>query len=310
MGGTPGRRRGGVIHTRGIVSERILRLAIPAGSLQEATVALFRRAGYNLSPERRSYYLSVDDPDLACTLIRAQEIPRYVQDGLMDAGLTGKDWILENEAAVVEVAELAYAKATRRPVRWVLAVPEASAIRSVGDLEGKRIATEVVNITKRYLEERGVKATVEFSWGATEAKPPELADAIVDVTETGSSLRANGLRVIETLLESTPRLIASRAAWDDPWKKRKIEDLALMLNGALAADGRVGLMMNVRRADLEGVIAILPALKNPTVSSLADDEWVAINTIVEESVVREIVPRLKQAGAQGIVEYPLNKIIE
>jgi len=292
------------------VSERVLRLAIPAGSLQEATVALFRRAGYNLSPERRSYYLSVDDPELACTLIRAQEIPRYVQDGLMDAGLTGKDWILENDAAVVEVAELAYAKVTRRPVRWVLAVPEGSAIRSVGDLEGKRIATEIVNITKRYLEERGVKANVEFSWGATEAKPPELADAIVDVTETGSSLRANGLRVIETLLESTPRLIASHAAWDDPWKKRKIEDLALMLNGALAADGKVGLMMNVRRADLNGVIAILPALKNPTISSLADDAWVAINTVVEESVVREIVPRLKQAGAQGIVEYPLNKIIE
>ena len=292
------------------MSERVLRLAIPAGSLQEATVALFRRAGYNLSPERRSYYLSVDDPELACTLIRAQEIPRYVQDGLMDAGLTGKDWILENDAAIVEVAELAYAKVTRRPVRWVLAVPEGSAIRSVGDLEGKRIATEVVNITKRYLEERGVKANVEFSWGATEAKPPDLADAIVDVTETGSSLRANGLRVIETLLESTPRLIASHAAWDDPWKKRKIEDLALMLDGALAADGKVGLMMNVRRSDLDGVIAILPALKNPTISSLADDEWVAINTVVEERVVREIVPRLKQAGAQGIVEYPLNKIIE
>jgi len=283
---------------------------VPAGSLQEATVALFRKAGYNLSPERRSYYLSVDDPEMACTLIRAQEIPRYVQAGLMDAGLTGKDWILENDASVVEVSELAYAKATRRPVRWVLAVPEASPIHSVGDLEGKRIATEVVNITKRYLEERGVRATVEFSWGATEAKPPDLADAIVDVTETGSSLRANGLRIVDTLLESTPRLIASHEAWADPWKKRKIEDIALMLAGALAADGKVGLMMNVRRADLDGVIAILPALKNPTISSLADQEWVAINTIVDESVVREIVPRLKQAGAQGIVEYPLNKIIE
>jgi ATP phosphoribosyltransferase len=292
------------------VSERVLRLAVPAGSLQEATVALFRRAGYNLSPERRSYYLSVDDAEMACTLIRAQEIPRYVQAGLMDAGLTGRDWILENDASVVEVSELAYAKATRRPVRWVLAVPEASPIQSVGDLEGKRIATEVVNITKRYLEEHGVRATVEFSWGATEAKPPDLADAIVDVTETGSSLRANGLRIVDTLMESTPRLIASHEAWADPWKKRKIEDLALMLAGALAADGKVGLMMNVRRADLDGVIAILPALKNPTISSLADEEWVAINTIVDESVVREIVPRLKQAGAQGIVEYPLNKIIE
>lgn len=292
------------------MSERVLRLAVPAGSLQEATVALFRRAGYNLSPERRSYYLSVDDPELACTLIRAQEIPRYVHDGLMDAGLTGKDWILENDASVVEVAELAYAKATRRPVRWVLAVPEASSVHSAAHLEGKRIATEVVNITRRYLEDRGVKATVEFSWGATEAKPPDLADAIVDVTETGSSLRANGLRVVETVLESTPRLIASQAAWTDTWKRRKIEDMALMLQGALAADGKVGLMMNVRRVDLDGVIAILPALKNPTVSSLADEAWVAINTIVDESVVREIVPRLKQAGAQGIVEYPLNKIIE
>ncbi len=288
----------------------MLRLAVPAGSLQEATIDLFRRAGYQLSLERRSYYLSVDDPELACTLIRAQEIPRYVQAGLMDAGLTGKDWILENDASVMEVSELAYAKATRRSVRWVLAVPEASPIQSVGDLEGKRIATEVVNITKRYLEERGVRATVEFSWGATEAKPPDLADAIVDVTETGSSLRANGLRIVSTVIESTPRLIASGQAWGDPWKKRKIEDMALMLAGALAAEGKVGLMMNVRRADLDGVIAILPALKNPTISSLADPEWVAINTIVDESIVREIVPRLKQAGAQGIVEYPLNKIIE
>jgi ATP phosphoribosyltransferase len=285
-------------------------MAVPAGSLQEATVALFRRAGYNLTPERRSYYLSVDDPELACTLIRAQEIPRYVQAGLMDAGLTGKDMILESDASVIEVTELAYAKATRRPLRWVLAVPENSPIHSASDLEGKRIATEAVNITKRYLDERGVRATVEFSWGATEAKPPELADAIVDVTETGSSLRANGLRIVDTLLESTPRLIASNDAWADPWKKRKIEDIALMLEGALAADGKVGLMMNVRRGDLDAVISILPALKNPTISSLADDEWVAINTIVNESVVREIIPRLKQAGAQGIVEYPLNKIIE
>lgn len=292
------------------MSERVLRLAVPAGSLQEATVELFRRAGYNLSPESRSYYLSVDDPEIACTLIRAQEIPRYVHDGLMDAGLSGHDWIRENGVSVVEVAELRYSKASRRPVRWVLAVPEDSPIRSVGDLEGKRVATEAVNITKQYLEERGVHATVEFSWGATEAKPPELADAIVDVTETGSSLRANKLRIIETLLESTPRLIANEAAWADTWKRRKIEDMALMLQGALAAEGKVGLMLNVRRADLDGVVAILPALKNPTVSPLADSEWVAINTIVDEQVVREIIPRLKQAGAQGIVEYPLNKIIE
>ena len=293
------------------MSERVLRLAIPAGSLQEATIALFRKAGYNLSPERRSYYLSVDDPEMACTLIRAQEIPRYVQDGLMDAGLTGLDWIMENDASVVEVCELAYSKATRRPARWVLAVPEGSPIESVRDLEGKRVATEVVHITKKYLEEHGVHAArVEFSWGATEAKPPELADAIVDITETGSSLRANKLRIVDTLLESTTRLIASHQAWADRWKRRKIEDMALMLSGALAADGKVGLMMNVRRSDLDSVIAILPALKNPTISALADDEWVAINTIVDEHVVREIVPQLKKAGAQGIVEYPLNKIIE
>jgi len=292
------------------MSERMLRLAVPAGSLQEATVSLFRRAGYNLSTTSRSYYPAVDDPEIACTLIRAQEIPRYVQDGLMDAGLTGLDWILENDADVVEVAELAYSKVMRRPVRWVLAVPDGSPIAGPGDLEGKRIATEVVNITKKYLERHGVRALVEFSWGATEAKPPELADAVVELTETGSSLRANKLRVIETLLESTPRFVASRAAWEDPWKRDKIEDISLMLQGALAAEGKVGLMMNVRRDELDGVIGILPALKRPTISSLSDPEWVAINTIVDESVVREIVPRLKQAGAQGIVEYPLNKIIE
>ncbi len=292
------------------MSERILRLALPAGSLQEATIALFRKAGYNIAPERRSYYLTMDDPEIVCTLIRAQEIPRYVQDGLMDAGLTGLDWILENDASVVEVSELTYAKVSRRPVRWVLAVPEASPIQSVRDLEGKRVATEAVNLTKRFLEERGVKAIVEFSWGATEAKPPELADAIVDVTETGSSLRANGLRVIDTIMESTPRFIASHPAWEDPWKRRKIEDMVLMLNGAQAAEGKVGLMLNVRQTDLQNVIAILPALKNPTISSLADADWVAINTVIDESVVREIIPKLKQAGAQGIVEYPLNKIIE
>lgn len=292
------------------MSERILRLALPAGSLQEATIALFRKAGYNIAPERRSYYLTMDDPEIVCTLIRAQEIPRYVQDGLMDAGLTGLDMIQESDASVVEVGELTHSKVSRRPVRRVLAVPEASPIQSVRDLEGKRIATETVNITKRFLEEHGVKATVEFSWGATEAKPPELADAIVEATETGSSLRANGLRIIATIMESTPRFIASHPAWEDPWKRRKIEDMVLMLNGAQAAEGKVGLMLNVRQTDLQNVIAILPALKNPTISSLADADWVAINTIIDESVVREIIPKLKQAGAQGIVEYPLNKIIE
>jgi len=292
------------------VSERVLRLAVPAGSLQEATLDLLRRAGYNPTPQRRSYFLTVDDPEIACTLIRAQEIARYVQDGLMDAGLTGRDWILESQASVVEVAELLYSKASRTASRYVLAVPEDSPVQSVRDLEGKRIATEVVHITEQYLAEHGVKASVEFSWGATEAKPPELADAIVDITETGSSLRANNLRVIATLMESTPRFVASQAAWDDPWRRRKIEDIVLMLSGVLASEGKVGLMLNVRRADLDRVITILPALKNPTVSSLADPEWVAINTIVDESVVREIIPRLKEAGAQGIVEYPLNKIIE
>ena len=278
------------------MTEQVLRLAIPAGSLQEATIALFRKAGYNLTPERRSYYLSVDDPEIVCTLIRAQEIPRYVQDGLMDAGLTGLDMIQENDASVVVVGELTHSKVSRRPVRWVLAVPDGSPIQSVRELEGKRVATEAVNITKRFLEEHGVKAIVEFSWGATEAKPPELADAIVDVTETGSSLRANGLRIIATIMESTPRFIASHAAWDDAWKRRKIEDMVLMLN--------------VKPADPQSVLSILPALKNPTISSLADAEWVAINTVIDESVVRHIIPLLKQAGAQGIVEYPLNKIIE
>ena len=292
------------------MSERILRLAIPAGSLKDATVELFRKAGYNVSLDERSYNPVLDDQEITCTLIRAQEIARYVQDGLMDAGLTGHDWIIESGASLVEVGELRYSKVSRRPARWVVAVPEASPIRSVGDLEGKRIATEVVNITNKYLEQHGVKAAVEFSWGATEAKPPELADAIVEITETGSSLRANGLRIVETVLESTTRFVASHDAWADPWKRGKIEDIVLMLNGALAAEGKVGLMMNVRRSQLDDVVAALPALKQPTISSLSDPDWVAINTVVEERVVREIIPRLKQAGAQGIVEYPLNKIIE
>ncbi|MDZ4278388.1 MAG: ATP phosphoribosyltransferase [Dehalococcoidia bacterium] len=292
------------------MSERVLRLAMPAGSLQEATVSLLRRAGYNPTLGGRSYNPTLDDPEIVCTLIRAQEIPRYVEDGVMDAGLTGLDWIQEHDASVVEVAELAYSKVSRRPVRWVLAVPEDSGIASVGDLEGKRIATEVVHVTEQFLESKGVKAHVEFSWGATEAKPPELADAVVEVTETGSSLRANNLRVIETILESTPRFVASHAAWADPWKRRKIEDMALMLSGALAAEGKVGLLVNVRRENLDNVLDILPALKRPTVSPLADSDWVAINTILDERVVREIIPKLKEAGGQGIVEYPLNKIIE
>lgn len=292
------------------MSEQILRLAIPAGSLQEATVTLFRRAGYNLTVEDRSYSPTLNDSEIDCTLIRAQEIPRYVQDGLMDAGITGYDWICENDADVVEVAEMVYSKRSLKPFRWVLAVPKDSPIQSVRDLEGKRIASEVVNITKRHLEKQGVKALVEFSWGATEAKPPLLADAVVEGTETGSSLRANNLRVIDTLLESTTRFVASKPAWDDPWKRQKIEDIVLMLKGVMAANGKVGLMMNLRRSALEDIVAILPALQQPTISSLADDAWVALNTILDESVVHQILPKLKQAGAEGIVEYPLNKIIE
>jgi ATP phosphoribosyltransferase len=247
---------------------------------------------------------------MECILIRAQEIPRYVQDGVMNAGLTGYDWVQENRADVVEVAELVFSKETRRPVRWVLAVPNDSPVERVGDLEGKRIATELVSVTTDYLERAGVKAHVEFSWGATEAKPPALADAIVELTETGRSLAANNLRILETIMESTPRLIANKEAWADPWQRRKIEDLALMLRGAIAAESKVGLMMNVKVVVLDKVIAVLPALEKPTVSSLSDKDWVAVNTTVDESVVREILPKLKHAGARGIVEYPINKIID
>jgi ATP phosphoribosyltransferase len=288
----------------------ILKLGIPAGSLQEATGELFRKAGYKITFASRSYYPSIDDPEIHCTLIRAQEMARYVQDGSLDCGLTGLDWILENDAKVRELAELVFSKVSRRPVRWVLAVPNDSPIHSVQDLQGKRIATEVVNLTRRWLAQHGVTAQVEFSWGATEVKPPRLADAIVEVTETGSSLRANGLRIVTELLQSTTRFICNEKAYADAWKRQKMEDLILMLQGAMAAEGKVGLMMNVRRADLPQVLAILPALQNPTVSSLSDPEWVDVNTIVDENVVRHIVPQLKQAGARGIVEYPLNKIID
>ena len=292
------------------MSRRVLRIGLPAGSLQEAALALFRKAGYNVTLHSRSYNLSVDDPEMECILVRAQEIPRYVEDGVMDAGLTGYDWVQENGADVVEVADLVFAKETRGPVRWVLAVPLDSPIKKVEHLEGKRIATELVSVTSDFLRRAGVKAHVEFSWGATEAKPPVLADAIVELTETGSSLAANNLRVLETVLESTPRFIASKEAWADPWRRKKIEDITLMLKGAMAAEGKVGLMMNVRVVDLDTVVAILPALEKPTVSALSNKAWVAVNTIVDESVVREIVPKLKDAGARGIVEYPINKIIE
>jgi ATP phosphoribosyltransferase len=292
------------------MSDRVLKLGIPAGSLQEATGDLFRKAGYKITYVSRSYYPSIDDPEIHCTLIRAQEMPRYVQDGSLDCGLTGYDWVLENDAKVRELAELVFSKVSRRPVRWVLAVPNDSPVQSVKDLQGKRIATEVVNLTKRWLAEHGVTAQVEFSWGATEVKPPKLADAIVEVTETGSSLRANNLRIVAELLQSTTRFISNEAAYADPWKRQKMDDLILMLQGAMAAEGKVGLMMNVRQSDLPAVLKILPALQTPTISSLSDPEWVDVNTILDEAVVRHIVPQLKQAGARGIVEYPLNKIID
>jgi ATP phosphoribosyltransferase len=286
-----------------------LKLGIPKGSLEIATIDLFRRAGFNITTSSRSYFPAIDDPEIECMLIRAQEMARYVEDGVLDAGLTGRDWVEENEAQVETVADLIYAKQSFGKVRWVLAAPEASPFRTVEDLQGKIIATELVGATKRYLASKGVQAKVEFSWGATEVKPPELADAIVEVTETGSSLRANKLRIIETVLESNTQLIANRQAWADDWKRRKLADIKLLLEGGIAALGKVGLMLNVRRADLSAVLSTLPALKNPTISQLSDDEWVAVNTIIEEATVRHIIPRLKEAGAQGIVEYPLNKIV-
>jgi len=287
----------------------LIKLGIPKGSLENATVDLFRRAGFNITTSSRSYFPAIDDPDMECMLIRAQEMARYVEDGILDAGLTGLDWVEEVGADVHAVADLVYAKQSFGKVRWVLAVPESSAFHSVKDLEGKIIATELVATTKRYLQRNGVKAKVEFSWGATEVKPPILADAIVEVTETGSSLRANKLRIVETVLESNTQLIANKASWADDWKRRKLQDLKLLLDGAINALGKVGLMLNVHKDNLAAVVQVLPALKRPTVSNLSDDGWFAVNTILDESTVRTIIPRLKQAGAEGIVEYPLNKII-
>ena len=286
-----------------------LKLGIPKGSLEHATIDLFRRAGFNITTSSRSYFPAIDDPEIECMLIRAQEMARYVEDGVLDAGLTGRDWVEESEAQVETVADLIYAKQSFGKVRWVLAAPEASPFRSVQDLQGKVIATELVSTTRRYLAKHGVRAKVEFSWGATEVKPPELADAIVEVTETGSSLRANKLRIIETVLESNTQLIANRDSWTDEWKRRKLEDVRMLLEGAINALGKVGLMLNVRGRDLQAVLSVLPALKNPTISQLSDQEWLAVNTILDESTVRTIIPRLKDAGAQDIVEYPLNKIV-
>ena len=291
-------------------ASKVLKLGIPAGSLQESTAQLFRKAGYNITFSSRSYYPTIDDDDIECLLIRAQEMARYVEQGVLDAGITGLDWVLETGADVVEICELMFSKVSRRPVRWVLCVPNDSPVQSVKDLEGKRIATEAVGLTRSYLEKHGVQAKVEFSWGATEVKPPRLADAIVEVTETGSSLRANNLRIVDEVLTSTTRFIANKQAWQDPWKRTKLENIALMLRSCLAAEGKVGLMMNVRRVDLQKVLDELPALQKPTVSSLSDPEWVAVNTIVDETIVRTIVPKLKEAGATGIVEYSINKIID
>jgi len=291
------------------MSERVLKLGIPAGSLQEATGELFRQAGYKLTFVSRSYYPSIDDPEIHCTLIRAQEIPRYVQDGSLDCGLTGHDWVLENDANVLELCELIFSKVSRRPVRWVLAVPNDSPIQGVQDLEGKRIATEVVNLTRRWLASHGVTANVEFSWGATEVKPPRLADAIVEVTETGSSLKANNLRIVADLMQSTTRFISNHESAKDPWKRQKMDVLVLMLKGAMAAEGRVGVMMNVPRTSLEAVLALMPEHK-PTISTLSDPDWVDVLVILKEDMVRRMIPALKRAGATGIVEFPLNKIID
>jgi ATP phosphoribosyltransferase len=286
-----------------------LKLGIPKGSLENATVDLFRRAGFQITTSSRSYFPAIDDPEIECMLIRAQEMARYVEDGVLDAGLTGRDWVAEYDAKVETVADLIYAKQSFGKVRWVLAVPESSSFQSVKDLEGKTIATELVEATRRYLSANGVTAKVEFSWGATEVKPPELADAIVEVTETGSSLRANKLRIIETVMESNTQLIANVESWKDAAKRRKLEDIRMLLEGAINALGKVGLMLNVEKRNLAAVLSVLPALKNPTISTLSDDGWLAVNTILDELTVRTIIPRLKEVGAQGIVEYPLNKIV-
>jgi ATP phosphoribosyltransferase len=291
------------------VSPQLLRLGLPKGSLQEPTLELLKRAGFHVVVSSRSYRPTVDDDELELRLLRAQEIGRYVDHGFLDCGITGQDWVAENGADVEVITDLRYSRATSKPTRWVLVVPEDSAVQSVKDLQGKRIATEAVGMTKAYLEKHGVDAEVEFSWGATEVKVPELVDAIVDITETGSSLRANKLRIVDTLMESYPQLVSSRAAAADPWKRQKMETLALLLRGALEARDKVGLKMNVPAQQLEQVISCLPSMRQPTVSPLANPEWVAVETVISDSVVRVIIPRLKSMGAEGIVEYPLNKVV-
>jgi len=287
-----------------------LTLGIPKGSLEKTTAEMFAKAGYKINISSRSYYPTIDDPDIECMLIRAQEMSRYVEEGILDCGLTGKDWIVENGSDVEEITELVYGKVGRKPLRWVLAVPHGSDIKCAKDLEGKRIATEAVGMTERYLKDNGVEATVEFSWGATEVKPPRLADAIVEITETGSSLRANNLDIIDTLCESTTRFIANKESMKDDFKKAKIEKLSLLLNAVLEAEGKVGLMMNIPEGNLDEVIEKVPALERPTISKLAEEGWCALNTIVDEFTVRDLIPELIAAGASGIVEYPLNKIVK
>ncbi|HEY3857412.1 MAG TPA: ATP phosphoribosyltransferase [Verrucomicrobiae bacterium] len=291
------------------MNKEILKLGLPKGSLQEAAIAKMAKAGFHIQVSSRSYAPYVDDEELSIRLIRAQEISRYVEHGYLDCGITGHDWVVENGSKVHEVGEFIFSKATSLPAKWVLAVPEDSPIRSPKDLKGKRIATEVVNLTKRYLRRHGVKAEVEFSWGATEVKAHELVDAIVEITETGSSLRANKLRIVDTLLVSTPRLIANHDSWKDAWKRKKIETLALLLRGALDAENKVGLKLNLQQKNLDGLIKKLPSLRNPTISNLSQPGWVAVETIIDEKVVRELIPQLKAAGAEGIIEYPLNKVV-
>jgi ATP phosphoribosyltransferase len=291
------------------MKEKILRLGLPKGSLQESTLKLFRKAGYHISVSSRSYYPSFDDPEIEAMLIRAQEMAKYVEDGVLDCGLTGKDWIMEQNAVVHEVAELIYAKEGLRTVRWVIAVPNDSAIKTLEDLKGKRIATELVGFTKRYLKSKNIKAEVDFSWGATEVKPPHLADAIVELTETGSSLKANNLRVVETILESSTRFIANKKAWQDKWKRQKMENIVMLLKGALAAEEKVGLKMNVPERSYKRVMSLLSAMHSPTISPLSDKGWYALEVVIDEKTVRDIIPKLKMAGATGIVEYQLNKVI-
>lgn len=289
--------------------KRLLRLGLPKGSLQESTMKLFRKAGYHILVSSRSYYPSFDDTEIEAMLIRAQEMAGYVEKGILDCGLTGKDWILEQNASVHEVAELIYAKEGLRPVRWVIAVPNESKIKTLKDLNGKRIATELVGFTKRYLKSKGISAEIDFSWGATEVKPPHLADAIVELTETGTSLKANNLRIIETILESSTRFIANKKAWNDKWKRQKMENIVMLLKGALSAEEKVGLKMNVPHKSLKRVMSLLSAMHSPTISHLSDINWYALEVIIDEKIVRDIIPKLKMAGASGIVEYQLNKVI-